>query len=265
MPDVIADYKIADKLASNVERNFDTLDTNKDGKLTADELVLRGKLSTVDDHMLNASLRLVNEHISLCGHQEIKIRKVEENKDGKLNVLEFLTPDLTQNGQKVFVTTKEDLAAFRKGIQKLGGIEDQSNRELSEKELLAIVSKKFEDLDKDKDFTLNTKELYARSDELRKLAQRTPSQLLEETAIRYLAGKVKEEGESQNYPYKEMTAPAKTIPGESHSVPYMIGKLRLYRTVRDPDKHVPAQYKTVDEILNYTTPSQLAAWQKKAK
>lgn len=42
MPDVIADYRIADKFASQVEKNFDLLDSNKDGKLTAEEMALAG-------------------------------------------------------------------------------------------------------------------------------------------------------------------------------------------------------------------------------
>lgn len=43
MPDVIADYRIADKFASQVEKNFDLLDSNKDGKLTAEEMALTGE------------------------------------------------------------------------------------------------------------------------------------------------------------------------------------------------------------------------------
>lgn len=58
----------------------------------------------------------------------------------KLEKIEFLTPDLTQKGQAVMVASREDLAAFRKGIQNVAGIEDQSAKPLDEKELLDILA-----------------------------------------------------------------------------------------------------------------------------
>lgn len=263
MPDVIADYKVADKFASQVEKNFDLLDSNKDGKLTAEEMVLTGDLKTANDYLLNASLRLVQEHIDLCGHKEMRVRKLEE-KDGKFEKIEYLTADLTQKGQAVMVTSREDLAAFRKGIQTIAKIDDQSGRPLDEKELIDIVQSKFETLDKDKDKALTVRELFERCDKLRKNSQ-TPAERLEEAALRYMARRIKDEGEIRDHSYKEKIAEARTIPGAVTYTPIRVGKITSLMPRRQPDQHIPAEYRTLTEKQSFTTPSQLEQWQKKAK
>lgn len=263
MPDNSVEFRIADKLVSIVEQNFNLLDADKDGKITRQELrVPRGEQVTADDEVFQAALRLVEQSLDLCGHKEVKAFRLDDQPDGKIKRTDFITPDLTVNGSKIAVTTSRELAAFREDLRRTARIEDQSKTPLAEKELIDVVEKKFGNFDKNNDNVVTVDELYSR---LYRSGEPTPSSLLEDAAIRYLGPRIKKEGDYREVSHQEKVSDAKTIPGSLTLIPIKIGKVSSFIHIRQPDQHVPAAFKTVVDKQNFVTPAHLQKWKDKAK
>ncbi|MBY0547328.1 MAG: hypothetical protein K2W95_08555 [Candidatus Obscuribacterales bacterium] len=186
--------------------------------------------------------------------------KLQEGPDKMTSLTEYLTADLTQKGWTEPVTTPGELAEFRKNIQKLAGIDDQSKRPLDEKELIDIVQDRFTALDKDKNNELSSEEIIEGYLKYRWHTQ-SPRERLDEAALRYMARRTLSEGEVQDVTRQEKISDAKTISGSVTMIPGMFG----FMYFRHAGQNIPAQFRTVKEKQSYVTPSILEQWQKEAK
>lgn len=264
MPDYSIDFKLADRMLSEVETNFALLDANKDKRLAENEL--RGGTFSdrngSDYHFREATSKFVLDYLSTFGHKEKEVLNVKDVGGGAVRMVREFTDDPKAIGESYWVLSKDDISKARKQLQTVGafsGVQPKPDAN----DFLKIANSKFDVIDKDRDGTVTIEELESRA---KVLPRSKPVYYLDSMAYNYVIDRMKNEP----VPERKLETRIQTAAGyyENGTTSYttiMAGKVVMLLPRVNPGRYVEPTYETRTSFQKFIQKSDLNRWKAERK